>query len=482
MLMDHLIDKLKRVRVLVVGDVILDRYLEGSTRRISPEAPVPIVRISNDSEKLGGAANVAANIRALGATTTLVGIVGGDSFGQSLGDLCRKRKIDLRLVIDGDYTTTLKTRVISQRQQIVRVDNESIPSLEAREKVVREVAGQIDRCDVVVVSDYAKGSVDKVKEIIALAVSKARPIVVDPKGKDFSKYKGATVIKPNLSEFEAVVGPCHDNIEIENKGLALLKELSVEAVLVTKGGDGMSLIQSAGHALHSKSKAMEVFDVTGAGDTACAILAAVVGAGEKIEVATDIANIGAAIAVSKFGTAEISIKEITEAAATGREISNSCVQSQKEILITVQLSKSKGEKIVMTNGCFDILHLGHVRLLNEAKSLGDRLIVAVNDDESVRNLKGVPRPINSLSARMEVLAALECVDWVVSFSGPNPEPLIEKIIPDILVKGGDYQIQDVVGSSLVEANGGQVKILRFHDGYSTSALLNAETKNVDEIK
>ena len=210
--MDNLIDKLKRVRVLVVGDLILDRYLEGSTERVSPEAPVPIVKIDTDTEKLGGAANVAANIRALGASPTLVGIVGRDSFGKSLENLCRKKNIDMQLVVDNDFSTTLKTRVISQRQQIVRVDNESVPSVDSKERLIHIVEKQINECDVIVVSDYAKGSVDNVEEIIALAVLNGKPIVVDPKGEDFSKYKGATIIKPNLAEFEAVVGPCRNNL------------------------------------------------------------------------------------------------------------------------------------------------------------------------------------------------------------------------------------------------------------------------------
>ena len=460
----------QEARVLVVGDVMLDRYYHGSANRISPEAPVPVVRVSNQEDRPGGAGNVALNIAALGGAATLVGVVGTDATAEDLGARLSAAGVRCEFLVSQDKPTITKLRVISQHQQLLRMDFEQpfdaqdVADLQPRFESVLESA------QVVIVSDYAKGALQDVPAIIRAARAAGKPVIVDPKGSDFEKYRGATLITPNLHEFETVVGHCSTEQELITKGLALMSELALEAILITRGESGMTLLRPNKAELHLPARAQEVFDVTGAGDTVISVLAASLAAGEDFAEATALANLAASLAVGKLGTAAISGPELRRAlhsdSASGRG-----VMSAEQLRSAVEEAKVHGERIVFTNGCFDIIHAGHVGYLAEARKLGDRLVVAINDDASVTRLKGAGRPINPVERRLAVLAGLEAVDWVVSFSEDTPEALLHKIKPDVLVKGGDYSIEQVVGGEFVLSYGGEVRSLDFLDDCSTSAIV-----------
>jgi D-beta-D-heptose 7-phosphate kinase/D-beta-D-heptose 1-phosphate adenosyltransferase len=460
----------QEARVLVVGDVMLDRYYHGSANRISPEAPVPVVRVSNQEDRPGGAGNVALNIAALGGAATLVGVVGTDATAEDLGARLSAAGVRCEFLVSQDKPTITKLRVISQHQQLLRMDFEQpfdaqdVADLQPRFESVLESA------QVVIVSDYAKGALQDVPAIILAARAAGKPVIVDPKGSDFEKYRGATLITPNLHEFETVVGHCSTEQELITKGLALMSELALEAILITRGESGMTLLRPNKAELHLPARAQEVFDVTGAGDTVISVLAASLAAGEDFAEATALANLAASLAVGKLGTAAISGPELRRAlhsdSASGRG-----VMSAEQLRSAVEEAKVHGERIVFTNGCFDIIHAGHVGYLAEARKLGDRLVVAINDDASVTRLKGAGRPINPVERRLAVLAGLEAVDWVVSFSEDTPEALLHKIKPDVLVKGGDYSIEQVVGGEFVLSYGGEVRSLDFLDDCSTSAIV-----------
>lgn len=468
--MDRRLNEMSSARVLVVGDLILDRYWHGPATRISPEAPVPVVRVRDVEERLGGAANVAANVASLGARCTLVGVVGDDSDGERLLALCRGRGIVPDFVVRRSEATTVKLRVVSQHQQLIRLDFEQ-DAVDVRSEAVLERAERhLDACDIVVVSDYAKGSVTRVPDIIAAAERRGVPVVIDPKGADFSRYAGAALITPNWREFEAAAGAARDDEAIVRQAVALCRKLDIGAALVTRGEAGMSLVPREGQAVHLRAEARDVFDVTGAGDTVCAVVATALAAGNDLIDAVRLANVAAGLVVGRLGTATVEPRELD--AALVRRASGSGVLDREGLLEAVVTARRRGESVVMTNGCFDVLHAGHVRCLQEAASLGDRLVVAVNDDRSVRALKGDGRPVNPLDARLTVLAALGAVDWVVPFEGETPAALIAEVLPDVLVKGGDYAVEEIAGADAVLAAGGRVLTLTYHEGHSTSAMLS----------
>ncbi len=456
--------------VLVVGDVMLDRYWYGGTSRISPEAPVPVVHVNKVEERVGGAGNVALNIAALGGQAEVVGVVGEDEAASALADCLQKAGVMNRLVTHEFYPTVTKLRVISRHQQLIRMDFEdgfeSVPVAELRGNMEAALAD----CAVVVLSDYGKGVLADPQTWIQLARQHGKPVLVDPKSKDFSVYRGATVVTPNLSEFEEVVGSCKDENEIVTKGKALLLQYDIEALLVTRGEQGMTLIQATADAIHLPTQAQEVYDVTGAGDTVISVMAATLAAGEALETAMFLANVAAGIVVGKLGTATVQVTELHQALHDLHEFRYGILNAD-ELFNVVEACQARGESVVMTNGCFDLLHAGHVQYLEEARKLGDRLIVAVNSDASVRQLKGEQRPINPLDQRMAVLAALASVDWVVSFAEETPEQLYCHLLPDVLVKGGDYQVSEVAGGQCVIDKGGEVRILSFKDGCSTSKVI-----------
>jgi len=460
-------------RVLVIGDLMLDRYWHGSTSRISPEAPVPVVHVKDDEQRAGGAGNVALNIAALGGKVSVMGFVGNDEVAETLKAVLEKAGVLCLFEALDDYPTITKLRVMSRHQQLIRLDFEDGFHAVDNEKLLHQYHAEMMQASAIVLSDYGKGTLNKIEQFIALAKSLNKPVLIDPKGNDFSIYKHATLITPNLTEFEAVVGHCENQQQIVEKGMKLLQEMDFKALLVTQGENGMTLLTSEEAPLHLPTHAREVFDVTGAGDTVISVLAASLAARKSLAEATILANMGAGIVVGKLGTATVDTEELTYA-LQGQRAHHRGVGTLKDVRQAMQLAKKEGEKIVLTNGCFDILHPGHIRYLQQAKELGDRLVVLVNSDKSVKRLKGPERPVNDLQYRMEMLAALECVDWVIPFAGDTPKQEIDQLLPDILAKGGDYtDITTIVGHESVLANGGEVKILSFIEGHSTTSIIKS---------
>ncbi len=457
-------------RVLVVGDVMLDQYWHGSSQRISPEAPVPVVHINNNELRAGGASNVALNISALGATAQLIGLTGQDENAKKLQSLLSAQKVDCHFLAYQDFDTTLKLRVIAQHQQMIRLDFEdSFASLDKTE--LEAIFHQLlSNTDVVLLSDYNKGTLSNVRALIQAANVAQIPVIIDPKGTNFEKYRGATLITPNRSEFEAVVGVCASEQELVSKGEKLLKTFDWQALLVTRGEEGMSLFQREKAPIHLPTSAREVFDVTGAGDTVIGTLATALAAKADLASAVSLANLAAGLVVRKLGTATISLAEIHHALRSQAETAFGIV-TEDQLARIIKRCQQSGEKVIMSNGCFDLMHTGHITYLQQARALGDRLVIAVNSDQSVKKLKGDTRPINNLQNRMAMLAALECVDWVVSFNEATPERLYCRVLPDVIVKGGDYTPDEVAGGQCVIENGGEVKILSFVEGQSSSHII-----------
>jgi D-beta-D-heptose 7-phosphate kinase/D-beta-D-heptose 1-phosphate adenosyltransferase len=375
------------------------------------------------------------------------------------------------LVRSPSVPTVHKLRVIARSQQLIRVDaEESLAS--CAEDFGKLFAKLVRGVDAVVLSDYAKGTLSRAPDLVAACRSAGVRAFIDPKGTDFKRYRGAFALTPNRGEFEAVVGACADEAELLRKGDALCAELELQALLVTRGEQGMTLFRRGASALTLQAEAREVFDVTGAGDTVIALLAAGVAAGLDLADAAALANLGASIVVGRIGVATVTRSELQLALHRLGSGGDGVVQLP-ELVALVAEAKARGERVVLTNGCFDILHAGHVAYLEEAKSCGDRLVVAVNDDDSVRRLKGPSRPVTALADRMAILAGLASVDWVVPFAEDTPADLIARVLPDVLVKGGDYRPEDIAGGDAVRKNGGAVRVLGFKPGRSTSGLIDA---------
>ena len=478
---DNKVINFQNARVLVLGDVMLDTYYSGDTERISPEAPVPVVHVHDSYRRLGGAANVALNIAALGATVVLMGLVGNDAAGRQLQQLVTESGIESHLSVTDSKTIT-KLRVISRNQQLIRLDTEdgfvAYDHNQLLDHAIDALSAvdALSAIDVVILSDYNKGTLKPLlSKLLSYCREHKKTVLVDPKSTDFSIYRGATLLTPNMSEFEAVVGRQNDEISFVNSAQQLIDRHNLDALLVTRSEKGMTLFQKNVEAFHLPAQVKEVYDVTGAGDTVIGILATALAAKYSFHDAVTLANVAAGVVVGKMGTATVTLTELR--AAVGN-LAYSHISNQMGVVTPlilsqqVQLARSKGEVIVMTNGCFDILHAGHVHYLNEARKLGDRLIVAVNSDDSVRRLKGQQRPVNSLENRMQVLAALACVDWVVAFEEDTPAALIDTIVPDKLVKGGDYQPNEIVGYETVTAAGGEVRVIDLVAGCSTTAIID----------
>lgn len=460
-----------RARILVVGDIMLDRSWFGATSRISPEAPVPVVNVEKQQETPGGAANVAMNIAALGGQVSLCGLVGDDEAAQSLRGFLKNHGVTDALSVCPLPTIT-KLRVLSRHQQLIRLDFESHQYAEYAHLLNEVFTQQLKQHEVVVFSDYAKGALSAVQDLIVQAKAAGKIVLVDPKGQDFSRYRGADILTPNKAELERVVGEISADNLLE-KAHACLQENGIAALLLTLSEKGMHYI-AADSDFHLPAQAREVFDVTGAGDTVIATLAAALGAQYPLQEAIECANAAASVVVGKVGTATLTPIELRAALEPARAQSHGVVELD-DLLAHIKRVRARGQTIVMTNGCFDILHAGHVTYLEEAKALGDRLIVAVNTDASVRRLKGADRPANTLESRARVLAALQSVDWVVSFDEDTPSALIEAVNPDILVKGGDNRVEDIPGAEFVLEHGGEVKILSYIDGFSTTKTLSKYT-------
>lgn len=466
------LSRLAQAHVAVVGDVMLDRYWVGSAARISPEAPVPVLRVSGRDDRIGGAGNVAANVVGAGGRATLCAVVGDDDDGRMLETLCTRVGISTQLQ-RSTGPTTVKLRMLAQHQQLLRVDFESPLPPSVAAALHAGAAGVLSGVGAVVLSDYAKGVLNEPGPWIEAAKRAGATVVVDPKSRDFGRYAGADLLTPNLGEFEAAVGRApKDEAELEASALQICRRYEIGALLITRGEHGMTLIRPGHPTFHLPAQAREVYDVTGAGDTVCALLASGLAAGLEIETAVTLANIGAGISVGKLGTSVVTFEELAAAlsANAGPKLGGEML-SPGQAQHAVRAAQAAGEKVVMTNGCFDLLHPGHVRYLGEAAALGDRLLVAVNSDASVHRLKGDGRPVNPLESRMEVLAALRAVDWVVAFDEDTPLDLIRLLGPDVLVKGGDYSLQTIVGADEVLARGGQVRVLPFHAGHSSTAVI-----------
>jgi D-beta-D-heptose 7-phosphate kinase/D-beta-D-heptose 1-phosphate adenosyltransferase len=457
-------------QVLVIGDLMLDRYWYGNAARISPEAPVPVVNVAQAEDRVGGAGNVALNVAALGAGASLLGAVGQDEAADALRSRLESAGIFCDFQVSSTKPTITKLRIISRQQQLLRMDFEESFDADDIGEIPEKMARRLSGIGAVILSDYAKGTLQSPQPLIQAARRAGVPILVDPKGTDFSRYKGATLITPNLSEFEAVVGRCANEQQLVERGVQLLEQLNMEALLVTRSEQGMTLIRKGLPELHLPARAREVFDVTGAGDTVISVLAAALAAGVELPESVAMANIAAGIVVGKLGTATISMPELRRAIQQ-EQGSERGVVNEEQLLVDLADARAHGERIVFTNGCFDILHAGHVGYLEQARKLGDRLVLAINSDASVKRLKGEGRPINPVERRMAVLAGLEAVDWVVSFEDDTPERLLELLKPDVLVKGGDYSKEEVVGWQIVEAYGGEVKALDFLDNCSTTAIV-----------
>ncbi|MGB0636824.1 MAG: bifunctional D-glycero-beta-D-manno-heptose-7-phosphate kinase/D-glycero-beta-D-manno-heptose 1-phosphate adenylyltransferase HldE [Gammaproteobacteria bacterium] len=464
--------RVKFNKVLVVGDLLLDRYWIGDTNKISPEAPVPVVLVKDSFEKLGGAGNVAQNASSLGSDCCLMGEIGSDSDGDKFLALCDGTAIDTEILRNPRRKTIVKHRIVSQGQQLLRADFEPDLAETGSSALLDTFSKRVEDCDVIVISDYGKGGVKDAGRFIACAKEYGKKVLVDPKGEDFSRYIGADLVTPNLKEFETIVGKCDNPETMVLKARKMLLDYDLGSLLITRGCNGMTLVtKTDDYSFNARSQ--EVFDVTGAGDTVCAAIAALWVDQVALPVVCEVANVAAGIAVNKFGVATVTLEEVRgELTLYNSPISECFVTAGLDTLPALANVRSKGLKVVMTNGCFDILHTGHVRYLSEAKALGDILVVAINDNASVARLKGKDRPINDLHSRVQLLEALRCVDYVIPFSEDTPERLIARVSPDVLVKGGDYEVENIAGADFVLANGGEVKILSLIEGYSTSAVID----------
>lgn len=468
-------------RVLIVGDMMLDKYLHCDVNRISPEAPVPVAHLQHEETRPGGAGNVAANCATLGARVRVLGILGEDENARLLQDILDGYSVTLCMPLQPEFSTITKLRIVSKGHQLLRLDVENRIDDQLAKNLQPYFEQALPEADVVVFSDYGKGSLAEVKTLITKAAAMGKTTIVDPKGTDFERYRGASIITPNLLEFTSVVGPCGDDAELVDKARNLARDLELGGILVTRSERGMTYVPSEGDVLFVPAQVQDVFDVTGAGDTVVATLAVAIASEHSLEEAILLSNLCAGVVVGKVGTSTVSIAELDAARARQEGPSMRRTpkdQDPREKIISVADLKAireqlrhDGRTIVMTNGCFDVLHAGHVRYINAASRKGDVLAIAVNSDASVRILKGDARPINPLEARMEVLSALQHVDWVVSFSDPTPQHLYNEILPDFLVKGADYESKAVVGADEVMKSGGRVELIDFVDGYSTTAII-----------
>jgi D-beta-D-heptose 7-phosphate kinase/D-beta-D-heptose 1-phosphate adenosyltransferase len=463
-------------RVLVVGDLILDRYFWGKVSRVSPEAPVPVVRVTQKTQTIGGAGNVARNVTGLGAKVLLIGIRGADSQGDYLEKLLGEHEIEHDLVTTADLPTTTKTRVLGQGQQLLRLDEEAPRALDVDTGAALKarIEAALEQVGAVILSDYGKGVFlgDLAAWTIQACGRRRLPVFVDPKGADWQRYQGATAVTPNTAEFRAVVGAdCDENGELTSQAQVVRKRFGLGWLLITRGARGLSLLGEGQPPLHIRSRAQEVFDVSGAGDTVIATLAASVAAGAAMPQAAEVANAAAGVVVAKVGTQAIEACELARALRQEDKATATKIMDLQAAAALRQRWRAEGRQVVFTNGCFDILHVGHLQLLNAAAELGDRLIVGVNSDASVRRLKGDRRPVTPEVQRMTLLAGLACVDLVVMFAADTPLALIKELSPEVLVKGGDYTPDTVVGRAEVEAAGGRVVILPLVPGVSTTQVI-----------
>jgi len=475
-------------RVLVVGDLMLDEYIWGNVDRVSPEAPVQVVEWVSHHDGLGGAANVAQNLVALGCEVWVAGVVGDDTSGARLRQLLAALGVhDDDVLVDALRPTTCKLRVMAHAQQILRIDREQRQRLgdELQQALVERLAARVPEVDGIICSDYGKGVLTR--EVLAAARRQAQAhgkrILADPKGSDYTRYVGFDVVTPNRKELEAAAHlPAGDDDEIVQAGNKILNEIRGAALLVTRGKDGMTLLRAERPPVHIPTAARDVYDVTGAGDTVISVFAMAMFRGADLEMASELANLAAGLEVAKIGAAPVTYKEILHELEGGPHYEGTKILPPAELQKIVSRARAQGKRVVFTNGCFDILHVGHIKLLQKARALGDLLVVGINDDASVRALKGDRRPLIGQEERAHVLAALDSVDFVAFFSEETPMALIEALRPDVLVKGGDYAIHEVVGRSFVESYGGHVELVPIVEGFSTSDLVRRIVEKYNSLE
>ena len=472
-------NKLSSAKILVVGDVMLDRYWTGDSSRISPEAPVPVVKIDQLDDKVGGAANVARNIAHLDGQVSLLGIIGDDENGTRLESLLASENINSVLIKQSEQPTITKLRVISRQQQVVRLDFEQAFSVKHAQSLKERFETELANFNFIVFSDYSKGSLACIKDMVAMARAAGKTVLIDPKSKNLSDYAGANVITPNKTEFIAAGGLVNNEAEILQSAHQIMARCNIESILLTRSEQGMSAI-TTDNKVDMPAQVLEVSDVTGAGDTVIATLAMMMAAGVELADAAKIANLAAGIVVSKLGAATVSPEELYQAVNKDLFASKQAHYQTpfEEVLKHIEFARQSGERIVFTNGCFDILHAGHVHYLEQAKALGDRLVVGLNNDDSISRLKGPDRPVNPLKERATVITGLGSVDWVIPFGEINgnhfddtPYDIITQVKPDVLVKGGDYTIDQIVGADFVQSTGGEVAVIDFVDGCSTTKII-----------
>jgi D-beta-D-heptose 7-phosphate kinase / D-beta-D-heptose 1-phosphate adenosyltransferase len=483
---ESFLNRLPTVRALVIGDLMLDEYLWGKTERISPEAPVQVVDIGREDLRLGGAGNVVNNLLALGCRVEVASALGDDEDARRLKGMM----VDLGVGIEGIFseagrTTGRKTRIIASNQQMLRFDRESRDaiSVELEEQLISFVQKTASSFDVILVSDYLKGVLTErlLRHIIATGREKGIPVVIDPKGSDYRKYRGATVLTPNRKEAQAASGiSIADEESLRLAGRTLRDELELEALLLTRSEEGMTLFFRDGQEENLPTVAREVYDVTGAGDTVLSFLGAGLACGLPLSEAARLANLGAGVVVGKVGTSTVLPDELLNAHSHLHHDADAKIHSRETLSRLLEEERRKGKTVVFTNGCFDLLHVGHVKYLQAARRLGDLLVLGLNSDASIRRLKGPNRPLIGQEERAHIMAALNCIDFVVIFDEDTPRDLISALRPQILVKGGDYTPEGVVGKDLVESWGGRVELIHFVDGKSTTGIVERILRQYSE--
>jgi len=472
------ISKFDQCRLLVVGDLMLDEYLWGEVDRISPEAPVQVVAIQKEDFALGGAGNVVNNAVALGAKVSVVGVIGTGRNGRLLLKRFNELGVDTAGIIqEPDRATTQKTRIIAANQHVLRIDRETKQNISGPtlDKMIRLILDKMPDIDVVLISDYGKGLITKnlLSKVTASAKKHKKMIIVDPKGLDFSKYSGVSILTPNKKEAALASGvEINNESSLEKAANKLLENISLDNLLITCGKDGMVLFEKNKEPFRVKAEARQVFDVSGAGDTVLAVFGLAVASGASIHNSVAIANTAAGIVVGKVGTATVSKQELASAIKTDDHGLPAKYKDLFELPALVEDLKKKGKRLVLTNGCFDLLHAGHIMLFSASKQLGDILVVAIDDDESVKKLKGSGRPVLNAKERSRILSALDAVDYVVVFSSHELKKLIEIIQPDVLTKGSNYTSKEVFGRELVEKYGGRVKLIPVTENISSTRIIN----------
>ncbi|WP_372366869.1 D-glycero-beta-D-manno-heptose-7-phosphate kinase [Candidatus Uabimicrobium sp. HlEnr_7] len=474
-----IVAKFSSTNILLIGDIILDHYAFGVVDRISPESPIQILDVSRDEYRLGGASNVANNIAALDAQVTITGVIGNDENGKMLRDALKEQGIEDALFIDNSRPTTVKTRMIAQGQHLLRVDREKkeFLSQELNNKIQHYISENIDRYDAIVISDYAKGVLSKklCQKVIQIAQENGKPTLVGPKGNDWSLYKNSTLISANRKETEEIVGfNLNTTEDIKKAGNLLLETLEIEVAVITLGPKGI-FVATKDSQIHIKADAKEVFDVTGAGDTVLSLLSLCTAIKCSWKHAISLANTAAGIVVGKVGASTVTPEDLYAKVIYNENTHLKKLKKLADVIVELELFRNQGRTIVFTNGCFDLLHPGHIRYLEYCRNRGDILIVGLNSDASISRLKGAERPVVKENDRAEMLAALTAVDYVVIFEDDTPVNIIKSIQPDVLVKGADWQGKEVAGAKFIESYGGSVEFYPYQEGYSTTNIITSIT-------